>query len=248
MWTTFRVLLAGALRDRISLFWAALFPLVLMVGIGYFFPDPDYQARLFVGVLAVSTIFFSLTGTAFEVVGQRNRGVYKLLRATPFQTSGFVVALAGARCAVALLCVALVTVIGLPVLKISLDPLGLVRMIPVFMMGNIIFALIGFAAGNVAQNETQVAMINNLTTMPMIFGSEIFYSLSKAPAWIQAASKALPMSHFLQGLHTAQAGGDRLWLSLLILIGFIAVALGIAVVTFRWDPDGPLPLPLLHRG
>ena len=54
-------------------------------------------------MLTLSIMFFSLYGIAFESLAQRNQGVYKLLRATPYHTLTFIVNLTLARGTVALL-------------------------------------------------------------------------------------------------------------------------------------------------
>ncbi len=82
MLTTFRTLLRGALRDRISLFFAIVFPIGILLVLGFVFLAPGYRRQLLAGMLAVSALFFSLNGIAFESLFQRNSGVYKLLRAT----------------------------------------------------------------------------------------------------------------------------------------------------------------------
>ena len=97
MWITFQALLSGALRDRISLFWSVAAPLALLFGLGSFFPDPAYRANLVLGLVVFGILGFALSGTGFEVMRQRTRGVYKLLRATPFSIAAFVGALTGAR-------------------------------------------------------------------------------------------------------------------------------------------------------
>ena len=64
MLTTFRTLLRGAFRDRMSLFFAIVFPVVCLLVLGFIFPDPCYRRQLLAGMLAVSTLFFSLNGIA----------------------------------------------------------------------------------------------------------------------------------------------------------------------------------------
>src|SRR5215813_15515048 len=120
MFVPFRTLLRGAFRDRVSLVWAIAFPLVLLLALGFAFPTPGYRRQLLAGMLALSVMFFSLYGIAFESLAQRNQGVYKLLRATPYHTLAFVVNLALARGLVALLSSALVAVVGALVFHIAL--------------------------------------------------------------------------------------------------------------------------------
>lgn len=243
MWTTFRALLAGALRDRISLFYAVVAPIALLFGIGSFYPDPVYRRQLLLGMLAFGSLGFAMTGTGFEVMRQRTRGVYKLLRATPFRVSAFVSALTGARGLVSLGSALLVTAVGVAGYGLHLSLAGLLLLLPVVAVGILCFTCLGFTLGNLAGNETQVAMLNNLFLLPQLFASEMFYSLAKAPAWVRLVSRALPVSHFLSALRAAAAGDlAGLLLPLAALVGFTLLALALAVLTFRWDPDASLRL------
>jgi ABC-2 type transport system permease protein len=238
MFIPFRTLLRGALRDRISLAWAVVFPLVLLLALGFAFPEAGYRRQLLAGMLALSVMFFSLYGIAFESLAQRNRGVYKLLRATPYHTLAFVVNLTLARSIVALLSAALVAVVGVLVFHIAMSVTTVLLLAPVLALATLCFTCIGLTVGNLSQNETQVAGLNNLVTLPMIFASEAFYSLVAAPAWVHRLSRGFPLSHVLDGVHAALAGsGSDVIIPLLFVLGYALLTLVLAVLTFRWDPD-----------
>jgi ABC-type multidrug transport system permease subunit len=98
------------------------------------------------------------------------------------------------------------------------------------------------------QNENQVAMLNNIVTLPMIFTSATFYSLSAAPAWIKTIGYAFPFSYLIDGEHAALAANVAAALfPSLILLAFTALSLGLAVATFRWDPNTPIIRRVLHK-
>jgi ABC-2 type transport system permease protein len=245
MFIPFSTLLRGALRDRVSLAWAIVFPLVLLLALGFAFPRPSYRHQLLVGMIALSVMFFSLYGIAFESLAQRNQGVYKLLRATPYQTLAFVVNLTLARAVVALLSCLLVGVVGALIFGVEVTPTSVLLLAPVLVLSTLCFTFIGLTVGNLSQNETQVAGLNNLVTLPMIFASEAFYSLAAAPAWVHALSRALPLSHIIDGVGAGLAGSLSSTVTpLLFVVGYTVLALVIAVLTFRWDPDAA---PLRRR-
>jgi ABC-2 type transport system permease protein len=240
----FRALLKGALRDRMSLFYATLFPIGLLIGLGAAFGTADYRAHLLAGMLAASTLFFSLFGIAFESMFQRNSGVYKLLRATPYRTVAFAVHLTAARGVIALASCALVAVVGAVDFGLAVSWHAALLLAPVLAMGTLCFTFLGLVVGNLAQRENSVAMLCNLFCWPMIFASETFYSLAGAPGWVRALNEVLPLGHLIAGVRAALAGdlGGTLG-ALGLLAGYTALALGLAVVTFRWDADAP-PLRL----
>lgn len=241
MMIPFKALMAGALRDKISLGYALLFPALMIVVLGLFFKDPGYRYQLLTGLVVLGSFFFTTTGTGFEVMRQRRQGVYKLLRATPFPIFGFVSTLTAARGVIALLCSLAVYLGGALYFGVAINWPGFLLMIPVMVLGTVCFTALGFILGNMGNNETQVAGYNNLFTLPIAFASPIFYSLDRAPQWVQVIAKCLPMSHYIDALKAAQAtdvGGMAL--PLLILTGFTLATLLVAAITFRWDPDSGL--------
>jgi ABC-2 type transport system permease protein len=247
MFVPFHTLLRGALRDRVSLVWAVGFPIVLLLGLGFAFPTPGYRRQLLVGLVALSVMFFGLYGIAFESLAQRNQGVYKLLRATPYRTLVFVVNLALARGVVALLSSALVAVVGALVFHIVITVAGVLLLAPTLALATLLFTCIGLTVGNLSQTETQVAGLNNLVTLPMIFVSESFYSLAAAPAWVRELSRAFPLTHVEDAVRAAMAGSpSAIVIPLLLVTGYTVLALALALLTFRWDADAA-PLRLNAR-
>ena len=240
MLTTFRTLLRGALRDRISLFFAIVFPVGILLVLGFVFPSPDYRRQLLAGMLAVSVLFFSLNGIAFESLFQRNSGVYKLLRATPYKSITFITNLTASRGVVALLSCTLVAIVGVFIFGIALSWQSVLLLIPVLVLGILCFTFLGLTISNLVQNENQVAMLGNIVTLPMIFTSATFYSLSNAPSWVTTIGHVLPFSYLIEAEHAAFAGNaGGVVFPLLILFGFTLIAMLLALVTFRWDPNAP---------
>jgi len=248
MLTTFRTLLRGALRDRVSLFFAIVFPIGFLLVLGFVFPDPGYRRQLLAGMLAVSTLFFSLNGIAFESLYQRNSGVYKLLRATPYRTITFITNLTASRSIVALLSCVLVIVVGMLVFGIAVSWQSVLLLVPGLVLGTLCFTFLGLTTSNLVQNENQVAMLNNIVTLPMIFSSATFYSLSNAPAWVKAIGHVFPFSYLLDGEHAAFAGNAAgIVFPSLILLGFTVLSMLLAFVTFRWDPNAPVMRRVLRK-
>jgi len=200
-----------------------------------------YRRQLLAGMLAVSTPFFSLNGIAFESLNQRNSGIYKLLRATPYRTITFITNLTASRSIVALLSCVLVSVVGVLVFGIAVSWQSVLLLLPDLVLGTLCFTFLGLTISNLVQNENQVAMLNNIVTLPMIFSSATFYSLSNAPAWVKAIGHVLPFSYLLDGEHAAFAGNAAgIVFPTLILLGFTVLSMLLAFVTFRWDPNAPV--------
>ncbi len=206
MFITFRTLLRGAMRDRTSLFFAIVFPIAALLVLGFIFPSQEYRKQLLAGMLAISVLFFSLNGIAFESLFQRNSGVYKLLRATPYKSITFITNLTASRGVVALLSCTLVAIVGVLIFGIPLGWQNVLLLIPIMVLGVLCFTYLGLTISNLVQNENQVAMLNNIVTLPMIFTSATFYSLSNAPSWVTTIGRLFPFSYVIDAEHAAFAG------------------------------------------
>lgn len=251
MITVFTTMLRGMVRDMHTLFWTIAFPIALLLGLGLYHQHPAYSERLLSGVLTMNVLFGSTMVTAFNVMSHRNRGVYKLLRATPFSTTAFVAGMTGARTALALIVNTVIIAAGKLVLGVSLSPLSLLLMLIVLLVGTVCFTALGFIAANLSRDENNVNMISNLISFPLLFTSEAFYSLQQAPEWIRIFGSLQPFHYFVKAMNLASAQAASLsgfGLSLLILAGFTVICLGVAVVTFRWDNEAPARRRRLARG
>lgn len=236
MFAPVRILLVGTMRDRISLIYALAFPLAVLIGLGIAFPNPGYRQQLLGSLVAVSGMFFALNGTGFQVLSHRSHGVYKLLRITPFSTAKFIASLGVARWLVALVCATVVYAVG--ALALGLQP-ALVEVLSTILIAAIsiaLFTLLGFISGNLSNKEEQVNSVASLLSLPMLFLSESFYSLAKAPGWIKALSRLSPFTYVTNGNHAATSGQlPQLVTAAMVLTAFVALALLIATATFRWD-------------
>ncbi|MFE8703543.1 ABC transporter permease [Cytobacillus sp. FJAT-54145] len=235
----FRSMIITSLRDKITLFYSLLFPIVLMVGLGLYFEGGDMPIRIVSGVTAISTIFWGMQGIAFQVHLQRNRGVYKLLKLTPMPILSFIFIMTLARTLIGTILNMLVWVGGILFLGIEVGAGAIFISAILIAVGSLCFTAIGFLIANLAQNEGQINMYSNLLQLPMIFMSQAFYPLTNAPQWVSIVGKLLPFEYYVQGLRgtLTESHGD-LFLAFLIPCLYLIGSMLLAVPTFKWDPHG----------
>ncbi|MUT64745.1 ABC transporter permease [Paenibacillus sp. NEAU-GSW1] len=240
MYIIIRTMLAGIFRDVHTLVWTILFPIAMLLGLGLYFHDIEYSERLLSGVLTTNVLFGAAMVTAFYVMSHRNRGIYKLLRVTPFSTAAFIGATTVARTVLTLLVSCSVILISVLVLGVKLTVPGLLMMLTTLLIGTVCFTAIGFIAANLSKDESNVNMISNLISFPMLLTSEAFYSLQNAPEWVRVIGRLLPFHYFVKSMEIAiqQPFDITNLMPLVILIVFTALCLAAAVFTFRWDTEG----------
>ena len=224
-----------SLRDKISVNYALLFPIALMIGLGLYFNQGEIPARIITGVTAISTIFWGMQGIAFQVHLQRNKGVYKMLKLTPMPTLSFISIMIFARTVIGVAINMSVWFVGVLFFKIDFSVLTVLLTLLLVLVGTLCFTSIGFLIANFAKNEAQISILSNLIQMPMVLTSEAFYSLSNAPGWIQAVGQILPFEYFVSGLRGVITGEGTLLLGLFIPLIYMIGALLLSVPTFKWE-------------
>ncbi|MCM3039883.1 ABC transporter permease [Paenibacillus motobuensis] len=236
----FRSMIVTSLRDRISLFYSILFPAALLFGLGLYFDSPEYRFNLLTGTVLLSTLFWSVQGTAFQVHQQRNRGVYKLLKVTPLSNLSFVLNVTLARTVLGLIINGIILAIGMIAYAISFPMANLAVLGFILAIGTLCFTAMGFFVSNLAQNEAQINMFSNLIYIPMLFGSETFYSLQHAPQWIKTAGNLFPLTYLVEGVRISYTDIGEVLPYIGIVAAFTVALIFLAALTFRFDADQTL--------
>lgn len=237
--TIFTAMLSTSLKDKISLFYALIFPLAVFVGLGMYFDTPEYRERLLVGVTALGALFWGVQGIAFQVYQQRNQGVYKLLRLTPYPILSFILTITLARACIGLVLNLIIIAAGMAIFGIKVSTAAPLLIVVLLLAGTLCFTALGFLIANLASSEGQINAISNIIQLPMIFASGAFYSLEGAPAWVVHLGQLFPFSHLINGMGAALSGNfSAAWFSLLLQAAFACLIIGLAAVTFRWDRSG----------
>ncbi len=235
MKSIFAITMKSALRDPFLLFWSLIIPIGGSIALGYFINVQEYPVRIMTGMIAVSILFYALVTTAYTIMAHRRRGVYNLLRVTPMKLWQYIVSLSSAWTLIAVISGALVMWVCLVVFAQRVTGLSILLMIPVLFLSAIGFVFLSFFVSSLAKNEGQMSMITNILLMPMLFCSDAFYALDKAPSFIQVVTRFNPFQWFVEGIRNALAidlTGYIIDIGLLML--FFVIALALALKTFRY--------------
>lgn len=239
MMTIFKTMLVTSLRDKITLFYSTILPMGLLIGLGYYFDNPAYTPRLLTGVIALSSLFWGLSGIAFQVHWQRSRGVYKLLKLTPFPTIGFIFLMTAARTVLGIVINLAVLGAGVILFDVTVSASGVLAAVGLMFIGILCFTCMGFLISNFANNEGQINMIANLFFFPMIFGADTFYSLENAPAWVVKMGELFPLGYYVHGLRSALGVSTESWaFPAIALAAFTVMFLVLSALTFKWESNG----------
>ena len=235
-WQQFRFERKLFWRNPSAAFFNFLLPLLLLVlTASAFSADHDELEILIPGIAGMGVLATTFTSLAFNITILREDGVLKRWRGTPMPAGSYMAGLLASAALNAFAQVLLVVAIGNVAYGVDWpqDPLLLV----VFTaLGVVCFAALGIAFSHAIPNEDAAPAYTNAVFLPTIFISGVFYSSDDLPEALKAVAEALPLKHLIDGLSAGiLGGGGDTATSALVVAGWAAGALILAVRFFRWE-------------
>jgi ABC-2 type transport system permease protein len=193
-------------------------------------PSADLLLAGLFGYGAANTAF---AGLAIILVGRREAGILKRLRATPLAPGAYLTAVL-----LSTLVVFALEAVGLLVLgslgfgaSMPENPAGFAGAI---VLGVACFAGMGVGAASLIRSAEGVSAVVNVIVLPMAFLSGSFGPRNEYPAFLQAIADVLPLTYFLDIVDGVYLDGDSLFADPRALA--ISAAWGLAglVVALRW--------------
>lgn len=196
-----------------------------------------YIDWLFPGIIGMNMMFSALYGVGYVVVRYRKNGVLKRLKATPLTAFEYLSAQMLSRF--------FVLVFTLTILWIGCDLTfnfsvegSYFDLILVFFVGCLSLISLGLVIASRGTSEEFTNGLLNFITWPMMFLSQVWFSLEGAPHWVLSVSKALPLTHLLTGVRKIMNDGATLAdvaPELAVLTGFTLFFLAVGATMFSWN-------------
>ncbi|MFJ7209873.1 ABC transporter permease [Streptomyces sp. NPDC098789] len=238
-------MLKGFVRDRITLLFTFLFPLMFIVTFGLLHDGPRHHD----GSSSISRMIPMLTwaiagtgvfGMSMTVVSWRKRHLLRRIRLAPVTVASVLLARLTTNLFVTLAQTAsFLAVVLMPTFGVRISArwwLGL----PIILMGAIAFSGMGLLVGAVCQSEEAASALANFLVMPMALISGTFFDLDQAPAWLRRIADQTPIHHLntaLMNVLTDTRNLAGLTGSLTALACFTVMTAGAALRSFQWDTD-----------
>jgi len=196
-----------------------------------------YIDWLFPGILGMNMMFSALYGVGWVVVRYRKNGVLKRLKATPLTAFEYLTAQLLSR--IFLLMFTLVIVwLGCDWILDFKVYGSLLNLFLVFFAGSTCMTALGLVVASRGTSEEFANGLLNFICWPMMFLSEVWFSLEGAPAWLQASAKIFPLTHLLRAARKVMNEGQGLVAVLpemTILYGMTLAFLLIGATLFSWN-------------
>jgi len=196
-----------------------------------------YIDWLFPGILAMNMMFSALWGVGYVVVRYRKNGALKRLKVTPLNAFEYLTAQALSR--IFLLMFTLVVVWTGCDLIFSFTVEGsYLDLFLVFFLGSLSLTALGLILASRGTSEEFTTGILNFISWPMMFLSEVWFSLEGAPRWVQNAAQIFPLTHILSAVRRIMHDGAGLLdvgLEIVILSVMTLAFLGVGASLFSWN-------------
>ena len=195
-----------------------------------------YIDWLFPGILGMNIMFSSLFGVGYVIVRYRRNGVLKRLKATPVTAFEYLTAQMASR-VVILMCTTFIVWAGCNALFTFNMQGSYMDVFVVYLAGTVCMVCMGLALACRGTNEELTNGIINFICWPMMFLSEVWFSMEGASPWVKSAAQLLPLTHFLKAARRVINDGATLFdvsgeLSLLVGLSFIFLIIGSRL--FSW--------------
>jgi len=108
----------------------------------------------------------------------------------------------------------------------------------VFFVGGLSLSSLGLLVASRGTSEEFTGGILNFITWPMMFLSEVWFSIEGSPQWVKMIARVFPLTHMLTGVRKIMNDGAGLLdvgleLSIMLLITLICLGLGARL--FSWN-------------
>ncbi|WP_163336312.1 ABC transporter permease [Desulfopila sp. IMCC35008] len=226
----------GALAEKIFLtsFLGADLPAEKKLLNGY---QVRYLDWLFPGILAMNMMFSALWGVGYIVVRYRKNGALKRLKATPLTAFEYLSAQILSR--IFLLMFTLIIVWFGADLIFDFRVAGSLWLVFfLFFLGGLNLSAMGLILAARGTSEEFASGTLNFISWPMMFLSEVWFSLEGSPEWILKISQLFPLTHLLTGIRAVMNDAATLYdvrLECILLTVSTILFLFIASRIFSWN-------------
>jgi len=196
-----------------------------------------YSEWLFPGILGMNIMFSALYGVGYTVVRYRKNGVLKRFSVTPLKPYEFLAAQIISRIYL-LFITTLIVFLGCTLIFGFKCHGSYLSLLVVFFLGGFSMVSVGLVVAARNSSEEFANGVLNLISWPMMFLSEVWFSLEGAKPWVKTFSAFLPLTHLVDGARKIMNDGATLFeikYQLLMLAGMSLLFFITGSVSFKWN-------------
>lgn len=191
----------------------------------------------FTGILGFTLLSLGIFGPTSVFPRLKQRGVLRRYHLTTLKVWQYFVGNVLSNAFVGILSVALMFIAALTVFDLNMRG-NYLNLIVLVVLGVVLLFGIGLAIGGWARTENQAAPLAQITVLPMMFLSGVFFPTFLMPEFLQNITKFIPLTPVIDSLRmvvTENASLLDLGPQLAVIFGWIIVIYMVAFKVFRWE-------------
>jgi ABC-2 type transport system permease protein len=231
-------------REPLAMFWGLVFPAILLLVLGLFFPggdtpSPDLDGYRLVDLYAPIVLGLALATLAFATLPAilatyRERGVLRRLQTTPAKPWRLINAQLVVQITVALIAGGLAVAVGAIVFDIPL-PESPAAFLLVYLLGAASMLAIGLLIGAVAPTVSSGQAIGMAVYFPMLFFAGVYFPRQAMPKGLKTVSDLTPAGAAVQARSDTWSGVAPSTSNLIVMAAYAIGAGVLAALVFRWE-------------
>ena len=229
-------------RSREAAVFIFIFPLLLYALLGSVY-EGEIDGAPAVDVLLAGLFGYGAANTAFAglaiiLVGRREAGVLKRLRATPLPPATYMAAVLLSMLVIFALQSAGLVALGTLAFGAT-TPANWLGFAGAIVLGVACFAGLGLGAASLIRSAEGVSAVVNVIVLPMAFLSGSFGPTDEYPALLEAVADVLPLTYFLDIVYGVYLDGESLFAdgkALAVVAAWGVAGLAVALRRFSWMP------------
>ncbi len=191
----------------------------------------------FSGLLGFTLLSLGVFGPTSVFPRLKQRGVLRRYQTTTLKVWQYFTANVLSNMVVGILSVATMFAVALTIFDLNMRG-SYLQLLVVILIGATLMFGIGLAIGGWAKNENQAAPLAQLTAMPMMFLSGVFFPTFLMPEWLQAITRFIPLTPIVESVRFIVTEGKSLLdlgPQLALMFGWLVIIYIIAFRVFRWE-------------
>jgi ABC-2 type transport system permease protein len=196
-----------------------------------------YVDWFFPGVMAMNMMFSALWGVGFVVVRYRKNGTLKRLKATPLTAFEYLSAQMLSRIFLLMFTLCVVWLGSNLIFHFRVHGSHLLIFF-LFFLGGLNLCGMGLVLAARGTSEEFASGVLNFISWPMMFLSEVWFSLEGAPEWVRTFSQIFPLTHLIRAVRKVMNDGATFAVvqsDIIFLIITTIIFLLIAALIFSWN-------------
>jgi ABC-2 type transport system permease protein len=189
------------------------------------------------GGMAVQFLLFAMANLGIEMLLERQRGLWKRLRSAPVSRFTLLAGKVASGALISLLTLWVSFAFAIIVFKVRIEG-SIVGFVGVSIACALMASTFGLLVAAIGRTPASARAVTTLAVLMMVMLGGAWVPVFIFPAWLQQATKVVPVRWAVDGLDAMTWRG--LGLSgavgpILVLLGFAAVFAAVAAARFRWE-------------